>query len=162
MTDIVDSKTRSRMMAGIQGKNTKPELIVRKYLHSKGFRYRLHDKKLPGSPDIVLRKYQLAIFVHGCFWHRHKGCKYATTPVQNRKKWLLKFRQNKERDQRQINQLIQTGWKVLVIWECGLRSPSQELAWIRLFAKSKLHSYLEWPLVVKKTKVNVKVAKRLS
>lgn len=145
MTDIVDSKTRSRMMAGIRGKNTRPELLVRKYLHAKGFRYRLHDKKLPGSPDIVLRKYQLAIFVHGCFWHRHKGCRYATTPAQNRKKWLLKFRQNTERDQRQINQLIDMGWRVLVIWECALKLPMQELAWLPKYIKSDQTSYMEWP-----------------
>lgn len=149
MTDIVDSKTRSRMMAGIRGKNTRPELLVRKFLHSKGFRYRLHDNKLLGSPDIVLRKYHLAIFVHGCFWHRHKGCKFATTPSQNRKKWLLKFRQNTERDKRQINQLIDTGWRVLVVWECAFKPPIQNLAWLPKYLKSKPPAYLEWPIITK-------------
>lgn len=145
MVDIVDKQTRSRMMSGIRGKNTQPEMLVRKYLHAKGFRYRLHDKKLPGSPDIVLRKYQLAIFVHGCFWHRHKGCRYATTPAQNRDKWRLKFKQNTERDQRQINQLIDMGWRVLVIWECVLKLPMQELAWVPKYIKSDQTSYMEWP-----------------
>lgn len=121
MTDIVDSKTRSRMMAGIKGKNTRPELLVRQYLHSKGFRYRLHVKKLPGSPDIVLRKYHLAIFVHGCFWHRHDGCGLSYIPASNQDRWLAKFQQNVERDHRNINLLISAGWRVIVLWECGLR-----------------------------------------
>ena len=136
-------------MSGIRGKNTQPEMLVRKYLHSKGFRYRLHDKKLPGSPDIVLRKYQLAIFVHGCFWHRHKGCRFATTPAQNREKWLLKFKQNKERDKRQIKQLINLGWRVLVIWECALKPGNQDLAWLPKYAKSDQSSYVEWPRATK-------------
>jgi DNA mismatch endonuclease (patch repair protein) len=146
MTDIVDSKTRSRMMAGIKGKDTRPEMLLRQFLHSKGFRYRLHDTKLPGSPDIVLRKYHLAIFVHGCFWHRHKGCKFATTPEQNRDKWLLKFKQNAERDQRQIAQLKEMGWRVLVIWECGLKLPATNVLWLSEYIKSELSSYLEWPI----------------
>jgi len=150
MVDIVDKQTRSRMMSGIKGKNTQPEMLVRKYLHAKGFRYRLHDKKLRGSPDIVLRKYQLVIFVHGCFWHRHKGCRYATTPAHNRNKWLLKFRQNTERDQRQINQLIDMGWRVLVVWECALKTPSADLAWLPKYLKSELPPYLEWPVAAKK------------
>jgi DNA mismatch endonuclease (patch repair protein) len=147
MTDIVDSKTRSRMMAGIKGKNTRPELILRQFLHSQGFRYRLHEKKLLGRPDIVLRRFHLVIFVHGCFWHRHKGCKFATTPKQNRDKWLLKFRQNAERDQRQIALLQELGWNVLVIWECGLKLPSSSLAWLPNYMKSELSAYLEWPVV---------------
>lgn len=146
MTDVVDSKTRSRMMAGIKGKNTRPELILRQFLHSHGFRYRLHDKKLPGRPDIVLRKYNLAIFVHGCFWHRHKDCKFATTPKQNSEKWLLKFRQNAERDQWQIARLQELGWNVLVIWECGLKLPSSCLTWLPKYMKSELSAYLEWPV----------------
>lgn len=149
MVDIVDKQTRSRMMAGIRGKNTQPEMLVRKYLHAKGFRYRLHVKKLPGSPDIVLQKYQLAIFVHGCFWHRHKGCRFATTPAQNRDKWLLKFRQNTARDQRQINELIDMGWRVLVVWECALKSPMQDLSWLPKFTKSVQTSYVEWPRATK-------------
>jgi DNA mismatch endonuclease (patch repair protein) len=133
------------MMAGIRGKNTRPELLVRKYLHSKGFRYRLHDKNLPGSPDIVLRKYHLAIFVHGCFWHRHKGCKYGTTPEQNRNSWLLKFKQNTERDNKQIRLLVDEGWRVAVLWECGLKKNLLDLSWLPAYVKSGRIAYLEWP-----------------
>jgi|SRR3989338_1397636 len=145
MTDIVDAQTRSRMMAGIRGKDTKPELLVRCFLHSRGFRYRLHDKKLPGSPDIVLAKYHLAIFVHGCFWHRHKGCKFATIPEQNRDSWLLKFKQNTERDERQVRQIISLGWRVLVIWECALKSPLLDISWLPEHARTDRSSYMEWP-----------------
>jgi len=145
MVDIVDSRTRSRMMAGIRGRNTKPELQVRRYLHSQGFRYRLHDGKLPGSPDIIMPKYKLLIFVHGCFWHRHQGCRYATDPAQNREKWEGKFRQNVERDHKQVKQLIDLGWRVLVIWECGLRSPSSDLSWLPEHIKKGTGSYAEWP-----------------
>lgn len=109
------------MMAGIKGKNTRPELLVRQYLYSKGFRYRLHVKKLPGSPDIVLQKYQLAIFVHGCFWHRHNGCVLSYIPASNQDRWLAKFQQNVERDRRNIDLLLRAGWRVIVLWECGLR-----------------------------------------
>lgn len=145
MTDIVDSRTRSRMMAGIRGKNTKPELIVRRFLHSKGFRFRLHDAKLPGRPDIVMPKYKLLIFVHGCFWHRHQGCRYATSPAQNGEKWQEKFRQNVERDQQQIKQLLDQGWRVLVIWECALRTPEPDLAWLPEYIRVGRPTYAEWP-----------------
>ena len=141
MTDIVDAQTRSRMMAGIRGMDTKPELLVRCFLHSRGFRYRLHDKKLPGSPDIVLSKYHLAIFVHGCFWHRHKGCKFATIPEQNRDSWLLRFKQNTERDERQVRQIISLGWRVLVIWECALKSPLLDILWLPEHARTDRSSY---------------------
>lgn len=145
MTDIVDTKTRSRMMAGIKGKDTRPELLVRRYLHAQGFRYRLHDKKLPGSPDIVLAQYHLAIFVNGCFWHRHVGCRYTTTPAQNRKQWLHKFSQNVARDKKQIQFLIDHGWRVLVIWECGLNSPDPDLHWLPAFIKTNREFYTDWP-----------------
>ncbi|WP_371133532.1 very short patch repair endonuclease [Thiobacillus sp.] len=145
MVDIVDSRTRSRMMAGIKGKNTKPELVVRRYLHSKGFRYRLHDSKLPGKPDLVMPKYKLLIFVHGCFWHRHLGCRYATSPEQNREKWEEKFKRNVKRDQQQIKQLIDQGWRVLVIWECALRSPTPDLSWLPKYINSANGLYAEWP-----------------
>ena len=91
MVDVVDRKTRSRMMSGIRGKNTKPELLIRKGLHARGFRFRLHDKHLPGKPDLVLPKYGAVIFVHGCFWHRHSGCVRTTTPKRNRSFWQEKF-----------------------------------------------------------------------
>lgn len=146
MTDIVDSATRSRMMAGIRGKNTRPELIVRRFLHSEGFRYRLHDCKLPGKPDIVLPKYKLAIFVHGCFWHRHQGCRYATSPEQNREKWQEKFRGNIERDQKQIKQLLEQGWRILVIWECALKVPAPNFTWLSDQVRFGSSAYLEWPV----------------
>lgn len=145
MADIVDAKTRSRMMAGIKGKDTRPELLVRRYLHAQGFRYRLHDKKLSGSPDIVMTKYHLVIFVNGCFWHRHTGCRFATTPAQNRNQWIKKFSQNVARDKRQIQVLIDHGWKVLVIWECGLNSPILDLHWLPEYIKTNCVSYTDWP-----------------
>ena len=126
--DIVDPATRSRMMSGIRSKDTQPEMLVRKYLHSQGFRYRLHARKLPGSPDLVLRKYKVAIFVHGCFWHRHQGCRYATTPASNAERWKLKFDTNIERDARKENMLRAAGWRVIVVWECELkRAPTERL-----------------------------------
>lgn len=123
MTDIVDRRTRSRMMSGIKGKNTRPEIAVRKYLHAKGFRYRLHDKRLPGKPDLVLRKYRSVVFVHGCFWHQHRGCPYAYTPKSNRAFWRRKLASNVERDKENRKRLSRLGWQVFVIWECRLREP---------------------------------------
>lgn len=122
MVDIVDQKTRSRMMAGIGPKNTKPELIVRRSLHSRGFRYRLHDRRFPGKPDIVLPKYRTVIFVHGCFWHRHEGCPKATTPATRPDFWKAKFRRNVERDQENREAVRRLGWRPLVVWECQLAS----------------------------------------
>lgn len=98
--------------------NTKPELIVRSLLHSFGLRFRLHRKSLPGSPDIVLSKHHTAIFVHGCFWHRHPGCKYATTPKTRQEFWIPKFEGNVARDARKEAQLQELGWRVLIVWEC--------------------------------------------
>jgi DNA mismatch endonuclease (patch repair protein) len=119
--DVVDAATRSRMMSGIRSKNTKPEMTVRKYLHAKGFRYRLHTKALPGSPDLVLPKHKVAIFVHGCFWHRHLGCRYATTPSSNVDTWRQKFSVNVARDRQKEAALEAAGWRVIVVWECELR-----------------------------------------
>lgn len=133
-------------MAGIKGKNTRPEVMVRRFLHAEGFRFRLHDRKLPGQPDIVLPKYKLAIFVHGCFWHRHQGCRYATNPEQNRERWQEKFRQNVERDRRQINELVRQGWRVVVIWECSLRIRIPELSWLSEHIKAGIASHVEWPI----------------
>ena len=116
------SEQRSRNMSAIKSKNTKPEIAVRKLLHSMGYRFRLHRKDLPGSPDIVLPKYKTAIFVHGCFWHRHENCKYATTPKTRSAFWESKFNENIRRDRTNQNNLIKLGWKVLVIWECDLKS----------------------------------------
>ena len=117
--DVVDAATRSRMMAGIRGKDTKPELIVRSFLHRAGLRFRLHAK-LPGKPDLVLPKHRAAVFVHGCFWHRHEGCRYATTPANNAAAWQEKFAANVRRDAKVRQQLEELGWRVLVIWSCEL------------------------------------------
>jgi DNA mismatch endonuclease (patch repair protein) len=109
------------MMSGIRGKNTKPELIVRSFLHRAGLRFRLHAK-LPGKPDLVFPKYRTVVFVHGCFWHRHKSCRFATTPASNVKFWLEKFNANVQRDERVKKQLRNLGWSVLTIWECEAKS----------------------------------------
>lgn len=107
-------------MSGIRGKNTKPEIAVRRFLHAQGLRFRLHRKDLPGKPDIVLPKYRTVIFVHGCYWHRHEGCRYATIPSSNKDFWLRKFEENVERDRRHRAQLADAGWNVHVIWECQI------------------------------------------
>ncbi|MDA8129039.1 MAG: DNA mismatch endonuclease Vsr [Betaproteobacteria bacterium] len=125
MADVVDKATRSRMMAGIRGENTKPELEVRRFLHSRGVRYRLHVQELPGKPDIVLPKYRTVIFVHGCFWHRHRGCKNAVMPKTNRDFWEQKLRANVARDRRNLRALTMAGWRCLVIWECEARQPQR-------------------------------------
>jgi DNA mismatch endonuclease (patch repair protein) len=123
--DVVDAATRSRMMKGIRSKDTQPEMTVRKYLHARGFRYRLHARKLPGSPDLVLPRYRVDIFVHGCFWHRHSGCKYATTPASNVERWKQKFDANTTRDVRNAEALRAADWRVIVVWECELRREPQ-------------------------------------
>lgn len=120
MTDIVDRATRSRMMSGIRNRDTKPEILVRKYLHAHGFRYRIAPKNLPGKPDIALPKYRTVIFVHGCFWHRHKGCRYATTPSSNTDFWANKFKENVNRDRKAEKGLRADGWQVLVVWSCQI------------------------------------------
>ena len=129
--DVVDAKTRSRVMSRIRGKDTKPELMVRRFLHARGFRYRLNVRSLPGSPDIVLPKFQVVIFVHGCYWHRHPGCRLATTPATNPERWQAKFDANVARDKLTLSNLKAAGWSTLVIWECGLRNTgTQDLAWL--------------------------------
>ena len=120
MADIVDAKTRSRMMAGIRGKDTKPELLLRRALHSAGLRYRLHGARLPGKPDLVFAKYHAVVFVHGCFWHRHENCRFATTPATRPEFWESKFTANVQRDARNMSDLLAMGWHVAVVWECAL------------------------------------------
>lgn len=117
--DVVDRATRSRMMSGIRGKDTKPELVVRSFLHRAGLRFRL-QARLPGKPDLVLPRYGTAVFVHGCFWHRHEGCRYATTPASNAEFWQEKFAGNVERDARVKRQLEEAGWRVETVWACQL------------------------------------------
>lgn len=119
MVDVVDKKTRSRMMSGIRGKNTKPEIIVRKALHAAGYRFRLHRKDLPGKPDIVLPKYKTVIFVHGCFWHKH-DCRYFKWPKTRPDFWREKIEGNVERDRLAYEKLEEMGWRVKVVWECEL------------------------------------------
>ena len=125
MVDIVDAETRSRMMAGIKGKNTRPELALRRSLHARGFRYRLHSKNAQGRPDLVLPKYRAVVFVHGCFWHRHLGCRYATNPKTRAEFWEVKFAANVARDSAVRAALLEAGWRVATIWECALRKPEQ-------------------------------------
>lgn len=121
--DVVPPEVRSRMMSNIHGRNTKPELIVRRALHGLGFRYRLHDPRLPGRPDLVLPKWNAVIFVHGCFWHQHPGCRYATTPATRKEFWQAKFDANRRRDERDQSAIWERGMRTAVIWECSLRSP---------------------------------------
>ena len=116
------SEQRSRNMSAIKSKNTKPEIKVRKVLHSMGYRFRLHSKDLPGSPDIVLPKYKTVIFVHGCFWHRHKNCKYASTPKTRQEFWNKKFKTNIERDLEIQDKIKNLNWRSVVIWECETKN----------------------------------------
>ncbi len=135
--DTVDKATRSRIMARVGQRDTGPELRLRSALHRMGFRYRLHDKKLPGSPDIVFPKFGAAIFVHGCFWHSH-GCKYSTKPATRKKFWQDKFKANIKRDKRKAEELMADGWRVLVVWECALKSRDE------LIVERVLNSVVEW------------------
>ena len=121
MADIVDRATRSRMMAGIGSRNTRPEVVLRRAVHARGLRFRLHDRRLPGTPDLVFRRFDAVCLVHGCFWHRHTGCPYATTPTTRREFWRAKFDANIERDRRNRHDLLRAGWRVATIWECALR-----------------------------------------
>ncbi len=118
MPDKLTPERRSWNMARIRSTDTAPEKAIRSILHSKGYRFRLHDKDLPGTPDIVLPKYRTIILVHGCFWHRHEGCKYAYMPKSNMEFWNQKFRENVERDTRKVRELQDIGWQVIIIWEC--------------------------------------------
>ena len=121
MVDVVSAGTRSLMMAGIWGKNTKPEIEVRKALHSLGFRFGRSNAVLPGKPDIVLPRWKVVVFVNGCFWHWH-GCRFSKLPASNKDFWFAKLSTNRERDVRVLAQLTETGWRVVTIWECSLRN----------------------------------------
>lgn len=122
MMDIVDAQTRSRMMSGIRSRNTKPEVLLRSLLHRKGYRFRIHARGLPGTPDFVLPRWRVAVQVHGCFWHRHPGCRKASTPAANAEFWQEKFRKNVARDEAALQALHAMGWRTLVVWECSLNS----------------------------------------
>ena len=122
MVDTIDKETRSRMMAAIRGKNTKPEMVLRKALHARGFRYRLHGKGIFGKPDLVFRKFKAVVFVHGCFWHRHSGCRYSHIPSSNRDFWQNKLNRNVARDQAVVHKLLETEWRIATVWECSLKT----------------------------------------
>ncbi|SBR52019.1 very short patch repair endonuclease [Halomonas sp. HL-93] len=144
MPDVVDPSTRSRMMRAIKDRNTHPEIALRKYLHAHGFRFRLHRKNLPGSPDLVLPRHHLVIFVHGCFWHRHVGCFYAATPGSRVSFWQNKFEANVRRDRIACEKLKQLGWRVLLVWECGFKHCSERLSDIPVLIHA-VNQYQEWP-----------------
>lgn len=122
MADVMTPEQRSRCMAAVKGKDTKPEMIVRKYLFSRGMRFRVQVRKLPGTPDIVLPKYKTVIFVNGCFWHGHEGCKYFRLPKSNIEFWKEKIERNIERDRESMQALLDLGWKIIRVWECELRN----------------------------------------
>lgn len=132
---------RSQMMARVGSKDTKPELVVRKGLHRKGYRFRLHKKNLPGTPDLVLPKFDTAIFVHGCFWHAHLGCRYFTLPKTRTHFWHAKLKRNSERDSNAMALLISVGWRVLTVWECATRGIDSEVLC------SKISNWLHGDLV---------------
>ena len=119
--DRLSPQQRHDCMASVRSKDTKPELIVRKALWNKGFRYRLNDKRLPGHPDLVLRKYRTCIFINGCFWHGHDGCKYYTIPKSNTEFWVTKVTRNRERDKEEQRKLAEMGWHCITVWECELK-----------------------------------------
>ena len=137
MTDTLSIAERSRLMSKIRGKNTGPERAVRSLLHRAGYRFRIHVRGLPGTPDVVLPKYRTIVFVHGCFWHRHRGCKIATMPHSHVKFWAEKFRRNVANDARHRRKLRRLGWRVVVVWSCQLKHPDRILAKIEKALKPR-------------------------
>ncbi|MDF7806189.1 DNA mismatch endonuclease Vsr [Pontiellaceae bacterium B12219] len=130
MVDNITSQERSRVMAAVKSKDTTPEKLLRSILHKKGLRFRLHNKKLPGSPDITLPRFKTVIFMHGCFWHGHhdSNCKLARTPKSNVQFWTEKVEANHARDKRSRRELMELGWRVLIVWECSLHTRRHELS----------------------------------
>ena len=126
MSDVHDKNTRSYNMSRIKGKDTKPELLVRKFLFSNGIRYKLHDKNLPGKPDMVFPIYRSVLFINGCFWHGHTGCKYFVIPKTRTEWWLNKINRTRKKDAEVVTELKEQGWKVITIWECELKSDNKE------------------------------------
>ena len=135
MADVHSKEIRSYNMSQIKGKNTKPEMLVRKFLHANGYRYKLHDKSLPGKPDIVLPKYKTVIFVHGCFWHGHSNCKYYVVPKTRTDWWLNKINGNIGNDNKASQALKKDGWKIITIWECNLKPAKVEKTLTTLLKK---------------------------
>lgn len=140
--DKMTKEQRHRCMAAIRSKNTKPELIVRRFLFGRGFRYRLNHPRLPGHPDLVMRKYRTAIFVNGCFWHGHEGCKYYVVPKTNADFWKKKIERNKARDKAEQQRLAEMGWHCITIWECQLK-PAVRTQTLESLAYTLNHIYLE-------------------
>lgn len=126
MADVHSKEIRSYNMSQIRGSNTKPEMLVRKFLHAQGFRYKLHDGTLPGKPDLVLPKYKTVIFIHGCFWHGHEGCKYYVVPKTRTEWWLQKINGNIANDEKVVKALKKDGWKIITVWECNLKPAKVE------------------------------------
>lgn len=147
MPNQIDKATRSRIMAAIRSKDTKPEKWVRSALHKRGFRFRLHKKLLPGSPDLVLRKYKAVIFINGCFWHQHQNCKVAHIPGTRREFWEKKFARNVARDQEVLYRLKVMGWRAAIVWECGLDKKSRDVVLSQLISWLRSSSeYFEMPV----------------
>lgn len=134
MTDVHSPATRSYNMSRIKGKDTKPEMLVRRFLFANGFRYRLHVKNLPGKPDIVLPKYKTVIFVHGCFWHGHEGCKYFVVPKTRKEWWINKISLNIKNDAENYNKLESLGWRIINIWTCELKVINRDKSLFKLLA----------------------------
>ncbi|MBD5148873.1 MAG: DNA mismatch endonuclease Vsr [Oscillibacter sp.] len=126
MADVLSKEQRSKCMSHIRSKDTKPEVLVRRFLFAHGFRFRLHRKDLPGKPDIVLSKYKTVIFINGCFWHGHQDCKYSTIPETNREFWENKIKGNIQRDKETYSQLAELGWNVIEIWQCQLKPKTKD------------------------------------
>ena len=145
--DIVSKKKRSQMMSGIRAKNTKPEIKVRQFIFSKGFRYRIHKKIHGIKPDIVMKKWNICIFINGCYWHRHENCKLTSFPKTNRDFWEKKFEQNIKRDKKNIEILQKNGWRVGVIWECSIRNETIFSADIENLIKTD--NYWQYPIKTK-------------
>ncbi|MCZ6653884.1 MAG: very short patch repair endonuclease [Planctomycetota bacterium] len=124
MADVFDRETRSRVMARVRGEDTKPELLVRKWLYAKGYRYRVHRRDLPGKPDIVLSRLRTAVFVNGCFWHGHTRCSHSALPVTNQRYWRQKIERTVRRDRRNAQRLRHLGWHVVTVWECRIKEDS--------------------------------------
>lgn len=141
MADIMTPEQRHRCMAAIKSNDTKPEMLVRRYLHAMGFRYGLHNKKLPGSPDIVLRRLRTVIFVNGCFWHGHEDCRYYRLPKSNVDFWQTKIERNRARDARDMEALRKRGWRVIVVWECSLRTVALREQTLRELADTLTGTY---------------------
>ncbi|ALK30281.1 very short patch repair endonuclease [Burkholderia plantarii] len=139
MVDVVDKATRSRMMSGIRGLNTKPEITIRSLLHRQGFRFRLHVRDLPGKPDIVLPRYSAVIFVHGCFWHGH-DCKFFKLPGTRTDFWREKINRNRANDHKALTTLLAGGWRVGIVWECALRGADKDVDGIAKDLAHWLHS----------------------